>query len=99
MIKEYWNIFHKTIKLKIHSLIPLDSELFIVAISDSSNFLFFPFFFDTVNVDIYFFIVETYSSGNGDALRSGIFIPPNIILIFLVVKYDAIIIRLSFIWT
>src|SRR5947207_15909269 len=52
-----------------------------------------------VNIYIHLFIIEANSSSNGDTLGSRILIPPDIILVFLSIEYDAIIPRLSFIRT
>ena len=56
------------------------------------------FFLNAVNVDIHLFIIEAHSSGNGNTLSSRVLIPPDVILVFLSIKYDAIIMRSPFIW-
>lgn len=61
--------------------------------------LFFPFFFDSININIYFFIIEAYSSGNCNALRSRISVPPYVILVLFPIEDNTVIVRFSFIRT
>jgi len=64
-----------------------------------SKFGFRSTFLHSVNVNVYFLVVKANSTGNCNAFRSWISIPPNIILIFLTFDDNAIVVCIPFVRT
>ena len=52
-------------------------------------------FFNPVNINIYFLVVEAEPTSNGNAFWSWVSIPPNVIFIFLTIDDNAIIVCIT----
>lgn len=102
MIKEESGLVehsHNQIKLTSSLLILNYAGIKVFSYDLLNEWYFRLFFLHTVNVNIHLFIIKAHSSSDGNALGSRVLIPPDVILVFLSIQYDAIIMRFTLIWT